>query len=51
MFVSVRVRRESGKVRCYLVEPNFLRFVVLITPVDTVDNLADRGVRAFVACG
>ena len=51
MFVQGLGSRRSGKVRCYLVEPNFLRFVVLITPVDTVDNLADRGVRALVACG
>lgn len=29
----------------------FLRFVVLITPVDTVDNPALRGVKAFYACG
>ena len=35
------------KVGCYLVEPNFLRFVVLITAVDTVDNSTLPGIPAF----
>jgi hypothetical protein len=47
MFVQWMREMWSGKVRCYLVELNFLRFVVLITPVDTVDNPAHRRIMAF----
>ena len=51
MFIGEIMAAGFGKVRCYLMEPNFLRFVVLITPVDTVDNLADRSIKAVKACG
>lgn len=34
--------------KCYLEEPQILRFIVLITPVETVDNPIHRGDTANV---